>query len=61
METEASRRAGRFHEAGFRVTCAERRRPDEVLEIDVQYIDERSPFARPRPACREREPGGRRR
>jgi hypothetical protein len=45
VRTRAIRDAFRFHRAGFRVSCAERRHPDEVIELHVQYIDESSPFS----------------
>jgi hypothetical protein len=43
--TRAIRDAFRFHAAGFRVSCVERRHPDEIIELHVQYIDECSPFS----------------
>ena len=55
--TLAIREAFRFDEAGFRVSCVERRSPEEVLELHVRYIDERSPFPGPGPS----PPAGRRR
>ena len=57
VRTRAIREAFRFDEAGFRVSCVERRRPEEVLELHVRYIDEQSPFPGPGPA----PPAGRRR
>jgi hypothetical protein len=48
VRTKAIRDAFRFDEAGFRVSCVERRHPDEVIEIHVRYIDESSPFSSPR-------------
>jgi hypothetical protein len=57
VRTPAIREAFRFDEAGFRVSCIERRSPEEVLELHVRYIDERSPFPGPGPA----PPAGRRR
>ena len=49
VRTPAIREAFRFDEAGFRVSCVERRSPEEVLELHVRYIDERSPFPGPGP------------
>ena len=43
--TPAIREAYRFDEAGFRVSCVERRRPDEVIDLHVRYLDESSPFS----------------
>jgi hypothetical protein len=45
VATRAIRDAFRFDRAGFRVSCVERRRPDEVVELHVLYIDENSPFS----------------
>ena len=47
VRTQAIRDAFRFHAAGFRVSCVEHRRPDEVIELHVHYIDERSPLGDP--------------
>ncbi len=43
--TRAIRNAFRFHDGGFRATCVERRKPDEVVELNVHYIDESRPFS----------------
>ena len=42
--TLAIREAFRFDEAGFRVSCSERRSPGEVLELHVQRPDLRDVF-----------------
>ena len=52
VRTLAIREAFRFDEAGYRVSCVERRSPEEVLELHVRHIDERSPFPRPGPSPR---------
>jgi hypothetical protein len=45
VRTRAIRDAFQFHATGFRVSCVERRRPDEVIELHVHYIDESRPFS----------------
>ena len=56
VRTRAIREAFRFGDAGFRVSCIERRHPDEVLDLHVRYIDERSPFASLTPPRKARRP-----
>jgi hypothetical protein len=44
VRTRALRDAFCFHEAGFSVSCVERRHPHEVLHLHVRYLDEKDPF-----------------